>query len=126
MLNPSAKSCTQVALLVPGNASNTVLATGGWVDVRTAIGDIMVIQSCGALTGNLQGSFKTTANSNGAGNVALVPAGGNFTLASAANDLQKTWIDSSQSLGYLQYIGTVGTGPVYVGVTASFHNKYSG
>jgi len=126
MINPSAKSCTQVALLDPVSATNTVLGTGPWKDCRTAIGDIMVTQLCGAVNGTVTGTFLTSANANGAGNSALVPAGGAFVAANAANNVQKTWIDSGQCLGYIQYVGTIATGPSLVGVSAHFHNKYSG
>jgi hypothetical protein len=126
MINPSAKSCTQVALLDSVSATNTTLGTGPWKDVRTAIGDIMVTQQCGAVNGTVTGTFLTSASANGANNAALVPAGGAFVAANAANNTQKTWIDAGQSLGYLQYVGTIGTGPSLLSVVAHFHNKYSG
>jgi len=126
MINPSAKAATPLAFLDPVSASNTALGTGPWKDCRTAIGDIMVTQMCGAVNGTVTGTFLTSAAANGAGNVALVPAGGAFVAANAANNVQKTWIDSSQSLGYIQYVGTIATGPSLVAVSAHFHNKYTG
>lgn len=126
MINPSAKSTTQVQLLPSANAANTAQATGGWVDCRTAVGDIMVVLSTGAITGNMTPTFETAPFANGTGNVAVLPAGGNLALVSAANNIQKTWLDSSQNLGWLKFIGTVATGPIVIGVSAHFHNKYSG
>ncbi len=125
MINPTAKAATQVQLLESKNAANTAQATGGWVDCRNAEGDIMIIQSTGAITGTLAGAFETADAANGANNVAVIPNGGNLASVSAANNIQKTWISGSQNLGWLKYIGTVGTGPVVVGVTASFHPKYT-
>lgn len=127
MINPSAKSATQVELLPPVSAANTALGTGGWVDCRTAVGDIMVIQAIGACAGTVLGTFETSPYANGASNVAVVPAGGALVAATAntANQIQKTFIDSSQNLGWLKYIGTVTTGPILLGVTAHFHPKYT-
>lgn len=125
MLNPSAKAATQVQLLPSANAANTAQATGGWVDCRTAEGDIMVIQATGTITGSLAGGFETAPFANGTGNVAVIPAGGNLASVSAANNIQKTFINATQNLGWLKYIGTVTTGPVVVSVTAIFHPKYS-
>jgi len=125
MINPSAKAATQVELLPPISATNTVLGTGGWVDCRTAVGDIMVTQAIGAVTGSVLGTFNTSAYANGASNSAVVPAGGALVAANTANTVQKTFIDSSQNLGWIQYVGTVTTGPVLLSVTAHFHPKYT-
>jgi hypothetical protein len=86
----------------------------------------MVTQGVGAVTGSVLGTFETASAANGAGNVALVPAGGALVAANASNATQKTWIDSSQCLGWIKYIGTVTTGPILISVTAHFHNKYTG
>jgi hypothetical protein len=125
MLNPSAKSPSPVQLLEAKNAANTAQASGGWVDCRKAEGDLLIVQSVGTITGNLQGSFETASAANGAGNVACLPPGGNLALVSAANNIQSVYIPASMCLGWMKYIGTVGTGPVQVSVTAHFHPKYT-
>lgn len=125
MLNPSAKAASAVQLLPPVSTSNTALRTGGWVDCRKAEGDIMITQDVGACTGTLTGTFETAPYANGTGNVALTPPAGALVAVSAANNTQIAVIPASQNLGWIKYIGTVGTGPSLVGVTAHFHPKYT-
>lgn len=118
MFPAEAKAATATALLNSANAANTAQATGGWVDIRGFVGDLVVIQNVGAITGNIAGALKASTAANGANNVALpFDDGNNFALVSAANNIQIKTVDVNSCSGWVQYVGTVGTGPAVVGVT---------
>ncbi len=124
MLPQDAKAIVATQLLPSKNAANTAEASGAWVAMPATEGCIVVVQSVGAVTGNLAGSLLTSANSNGAGNEAMAfDDGNNFTLVSAANNVQAKSVDARKNQGYIKYVGTVGTGPVVVDVVAEGRPK---
>lgn len=65
MFPAEAKAATATALLNSANAANTAQATGGWVDIRGFVGDLVVIQNVGAITGNIAGALKASTAANG-------------------------------------------------------------
>jgi hypothetical protein len=124
MMPSEAKGLNTQALLEAKNCANTAGATGGWVDVRGMVGDLVVTQSVGAITGNLAGALLTSNAANGAANAAMTfDDGNNFALVSAANNMQCKSVDVNASKGWIQYVGTVGTGPAVVSVTVQARPK---
>lgn len=125
MINPSAKATDRAILLPAVSAANTTLGTGEWVDCQKGEGDIMIVQSTGAVAGTLTGTLETAPFANGTGNLALLPPAGNFAAVSAANNIQIAVVPASLCLGWIRYIGTIVTGPSLVAVNAFFHPKYT-
>ncbi len=126
MFPASAKSANAQQLLEAKNCANTAGATGGWVDVRGMVGDLVVVQSVGAITGNIAGALLTSNASNGANNSAMTfDDGNNFALVSNANNIQIKTVDVNKSGGWIQYVGTVGTGPAVVAVDVIARPKTS-
>ncbi len=126
MMPSEAKGLNSQQLLEAKNCANTALATGGWVDVRGMVGCLVVTQSVGAITGNLAGALLTSNAANGANNAAMTfDDGNNFALVSNANNIQCKSVDVNASKGWIQYVGTVGTGPSVVSVTVQARPKTS-
>lgn len=112
MMPCEAKALNAQQLLSPVSATNTVLGTGGWIDVRGMVGDLVITQSVGACNGNVAGAILTSNAANGANNAAMTfDDGNNFALVSAANNIQCKTVDVNASKGWIQYVGTIGTGP---------------
>ena len=117
MFGDAAQSAVVLSLLHSANAANTAQGTGRWIATGNLVGTMIVIQEVGAVTGNIAGALKTSGAANGANNVALpFDDGNNFALVSAANNTQYKTVDARASLGWVQYVGTIGTGPAVVGV----------
>jgi hypothetical protein len=125
MLGNQPKAANIQIMLEAKNCANTAQASGGWIDVRSYEGQILVTQCVGALTGTVVGSFEDSDAANGANNLAFLPdEGNNFASVSSANNIQKKTIDARKPRGWLKYIGTIGTGPAVVSVTLAAHPKY--
>jgi hypothetical protein len=128
MIPSEAKAANHQALLEAKNCTDTAGASGGWVDCRGAVGDLLVIQNVGAMTANgtLAGALLTSNAANGAGNSALTfDDGNNFTSVSASNNIQGKTVDANKNKGWIKYVGTIVTGPHVIGVTVHFRPKES-
>ncbi len=120
MMPCEAKGANTQQMLESKNCANTVTATSGWIDTRAYQGTLLVIQSIGAITGNIAGALNTAEANNGLNEAAMTfDDGNNFTLANAANNLQAKTVDARKSKGWIKYVGTIGTGPAVVGVTVT-------
>jgi hypothetical protein len=114
--------------LVPADHANTAAATGAWLDVRDAVGDIAVIAVVGAVTGgSVTGTIETASDDQGTGKATLTPNEGAFTVVTTSNDpkTEKRTVDAKNSLGYIRYLGTIATGPAVVGAVILHRPKYT-
>lgn len=126
MLHSQASAATASSILDPLSAAATANATSGsgkWLDVRSYDGQLLVIQHSGAITGTLAGKLQSATDADGAGAADIT--GATFTAVSAANKTHTIALDPKKVVGgFLGYVGTIGTGPVLVGVTVSGKKKY--
>ena len=114
---------TAVSMIDPASCANTAAATSGWIDVRAAKGPILIIQQSGAITGTLDGKLQHATSSGGAGAADIT--GAVFTQVDAANKVET--LNFVATTGpYIKYIGTVGTGPVVLGVTCIYSSGQAG
>jgi len=126
MLPAEAKAIATTQILPAANAADTAGATSGWVAVPATEGCLVFTQSVGAIGGGatLAGTLLTSSESNGANNVAMLPDdGNNFAAVSSANNVQKKVVNARKNLGYVDYIGTVVTGPIVLSVTVQGRPK---
>lgn len=107
-------------LLDPVSAANTAAATSSWIDVRDSVGDIMIINQVGAMTGSITWTLEHATSAGGAGAVAVTPNEGAYA-AGAANQIQKRTLSASACLGFVRCVGTIVTGPSVVAV--SVHSR---
>jgi len=120
MLPAEAQAAAITQIKPPCNAANTADATGAWVAVAASEGCLVFTQETGAIgSATLIGTLETSPAANGANNVAMTFDDGDaaFATVSAANNIQKKVVNARKNLGYIKYIGTVGTGPIFVGVS---------
>jgi hypothetical protein len=127
MFGNQAKACTILSLLVPGEKSDTTAATGEWVDVSEYEGDIAIICSVGTVTdGSITPTIRTASDDGGTGDSLLTLNEGAFTVITSDNDpnIEKLTVDARSHLGFIQFVGTIVTGPVEVAAMVLGHKKY--
>ena len=124
MLNNEGQSAVSRVLLSPISAANTAAATSGWVDVRGSVGDIMVVNNVGALTGSLVWTIEHANDSIGTGAVAITPNEGAYS-AVTANSTQKRTISANACRGFVRCVGTIVTGPVMVSAGVHARAQYT-
>lgn len=109
MMPSEAKAANNGIMLAPSNYANTATASNGpWVSTLGMVGTVIVIQQVGVAGGNVDGSLLTSANSNGAGNNALLFDDGNNFASTAGNAQEAKTVDVNRSKGYIHYIATLG------------------
>lgn len=126
MISNDRTAASAVSLLTPASAADTAAATGSWVSLDGYEGYAVVIQHVGAITGTLDGKLRHADDDSGT-NAADI-TGATFTQVTTANDnpnIQKLVVRVSGLKPYIQYLGTVGTGPSVVGVSMLSAPKYS-
>ena len=115
MLNNEAQATLTRALISPVSAAATANATSAWVDVRDAVGDIMFVNSVGAISGTLAWTIEHANDGAGTGAVAITPNEGAYA-AVTANSVQKRTISANACRGFVRCVGTIVTGPAIVAV----------
>ena len=114
-----------VALLGPGAKTDTAAATGSWVLVSNYEGSFIVTQNAGTVTaGSLAGKLRTATDDSGSGAADIT--GATFVTVTTSNDPKCEAINvQCNACGpYIQYVGTVGTGPVDLSVSLIGCPKY--
>lgn len=114
----NALGLTTTQVLAPANAANTAAATSLGVDISEYEGTLTVTQNVGVVTGgSITGKLVTSDASDLSGSVDVT--GGGFTAVSTANDpaIQSVHVQCSALKTYIGYVGTIVTGPAYVGVS---------
>lgn len=119
------QAATSKVLLSPASAANTAAATSSWISCVDAVGDIVFILSVGAITGGIVWTVEHATDGSGTGGAAITPNEGAFA-AVTANTVQKRTIPATACKGYVRCVGTITTGPVLVGGTASYRPKLVG
>jgi hypothetical protein len=122
MLGNEAQASTTTLLLSPVSAANTAAATSGWVDARTAEGDIMFVNQCGALTGSIVWTVEHATDGSGTGGAAITPNEGAYA-AVTANSVQKRTVNGNAIGGWVRCVGTIVTGPALVAASITFRTK---
>jgi hypothetical protein len=122
-ISSDADASDVVVVLPSVSAANTAAATSGWIDCRKYKGTLRFIQITGAITGTLDGKLQGADDSGGTNGADIT--GATFTQVTSANKVQ-TCIIPATKRPYIKYIGTVGTGPVLIGVALSAHPGITG
>lgn len=118
-----AGNSTAVQLLASASCANTSAATGSWVDVREYDGPVVVTQNAGTGTGTLDGKLQEASDSGGTGAADI--SGATFTQKTTTANSQKLVFNPRSTLGWVRYVGTIGTGPQVVGVSMIGRKKIS-
>ena len=120
MISSDAIAATAVNVLPAVSAANTAAATSGWIDVRKYKGTLLVTVVTGAITGSFVGKLRSATDGSGTGAADIT--GATHTSVSTADQVKTIAIPATSAVGgYLQYVGTVTTGPVLIGVTMHAH-----
>jgi len=120
MLASQASAATSTQILRAISAANTAAATTGsgvWLDVRNYDGELLCIQSLGAVTGTIAGKLQSATDVNGTGAADIT--GATFGT-NTANSTSKVVVDVKAVVGgFIGYVGTIVTGPSLVSVSVS-------
>jgi hypothetical protein len=122
MLGNEAQAASTTLLLSPVSAANTAAATSGWVDARTAEGDVMFINNVGAVTGSIVWTIEHATDGSGTNGAAITPNEGAYA-AVTANSVQKRTVNGNAIGGWVRCVGTIVTGPVLVAASITFRTK---
>lgn len=125
MISSEATGLTPLQLLVPDDHANTSAATGEYISIAAYEGYLVVVQNVGTVTaGTIAGKLQHADDGSGT-NVADI-SGATFTSIGTSTDpaVEKLVIPIAGLKPYIRYVGTIGTGPAKVGVTALVKNKY--
>lgn len=113
-----ARAASVVSVLTPAGAADTAAATSGWISVADYEGFLVFTQQVGAVTaGSITGKIRHATDGSGTG--AADVTGGGFTAVTTANDpaTAKVIVELNAIGPYVQYVGTIATGPAVVGVS---------
>lgn len=114
-----AQAVTDVNILAPADAADTAAATSAWVSVADYEGFLVFTQHVGVVTaGTITGKIRHATDNAGTG--AADVTGGGFTAVTTSNDapnIQKVVVELNAIGPYVQYVGTIATGPAVVGVS---------
>lgn len=122
MLGNEASAATVKSLIAAISATDTAGATGAWVDVHGAVGELMVITSLGDITGSCTLEVDTCTDGAGAGLATLTANEGAFA-AGADNQVQKRTYDANASLGWIRIKGVIVTGPAPIAAIVAYRPK---
>jgi hypothetical protein len=109
----SSRGDAVVTMVNPASCADTTAATSAYIDVRGYKGDIIFTQHSGAITGTLNGKLQGADDAGGTNSADIT--GATFTAVSAANKLYSITVPATYR-PFIRYVGTVGTGPVVLGV----------
>ena len=123
MISSDVKAASVVSVLPAVAAANTAAATSGWIDVRPYKGTLKFLVNTGTITGTLAGKLRSATDSGGTGAADI--AGATHTNVTTASQVREINIPAT-TCPYVQYVGTVTTGPVVVAVTLLAHPGLNG
>jgi hypothetical protein len=126
MLANQASALSVVTLLNSVSCANTAAATSAYVAIGAdADGDVLVVINVGTITGTIDFTFSTATDSGGTGAAAIVPAAGALAQITTSNDnaCYLARFPKAKTKGFLQVIGTIGTGPALLGYAMLKRNK---
>jgi hypothetical protein len=112
-----------VLFLESESRADTTACTSAWIDCSSYKGNLIFIVSVGAVTGSIVGKLRTATSDAGAGAADITGAThASFTTA----DHVATIVVPATVGKYIQYVGTVVTGPVLLSVTMLAHPASAG
>jgi hypothetical protein len=126
MLANQASALSVVTLLNSVSCANTAAATSAYVAIGAdADGDVLVAINVGTITGTIDFTFSTATDSGGTGAATIVPAAGALAQITTSNDnaCYLARFPKAKTKGFLQVIGTIGTGPALLGYAMLKRNK---
>jgi hypothetical protein len=126
MLANQASALSVVTLLNSVSCANTAAATSAYVAIGAdADGDVLVVINVGTITGTIDFTFSTATDSGGTGAATIVPAAGALAQITTSNDnaCYLARFPKAKTKGFLQVIGTIGTGPALLGYAMLKRNK---
>lgn len=122
-------SLTVQSLLEPIDATATVNATSGWVDVRGYEGEVAIVFHAGILDGGSVTWTAETADDGSATNSAAITfTEGALTQVTTSNDnpnIQIRTVPARALKGYVRTIGTIVTGGALVSTCLIGCKKYA-
>lgn len=118
MIGHDATAATLVSVLPAVSAANTAAATSGWIDVRSYKGTLVFQVNSGTITGSCAGKLRSATDSGGTGAADIT--GATHTTISTANQVREIAIPATTAQ-YIQYVGTVTTGPILISVSLKAH-----
>jgi hypothetical protein len=123
MISSDSRAATVVTVLPAISAAATANATSGWIDVRPYKGNLKFMVNTGTITGNVVGKLRSATDSGGTGAADIT--GATHTAISTASQIRTITIPAT-TCPYVQYVGTVTTGPVLISVTLEAHPGLTG
>lgn len=126
MLSNQGHAATATKILASASCANTAAATSGWVSIAEYEGDLVFVENVGTVTGGtLDGKIRHA--DDGSGTNAADVSGATFTQAGTATDerTEKLVVNANKLKPYVQYVGTIATGPAVVGVAMLAAKKYN-
>jgi hypothetical protein len=118
MISSDARAAGAVKVLAAIAASNTTDATSGWIDVRPYKGTLKFIVNTGTITGSVAGKLRSATDSGGTSAADIT--GATHTAISTAGQIREILLPATTA-PFVQYVGTVTTGPVVISVTLVAH-----
>lgn len=112
-------------LLNSVSCANTAAATSAWTAVPTdADGDVLIVINVGTITGTVDFTFNTASDGSGTGSAALTNLATAIPQITTSND-NACYIARlpKQTKGYINVVGTIGTGPALLGYAMLTRNK---
>ena len=123
MISSDSRAASVVSVLPAISAANTNAATSGWIDVRPYKGNLKFIVNTGTITGTLAGKLRSATD--GSGTDAADITGATHSNVTTASQVRSILLRATTA-PYVQYVGTVTTGPVLVAVTLEAHPGLTG
>lgn len=118
MISSDSRAASAVKVLAAIAASNTTDATSGWIDVQPYKGTLKFIVNTGTITGSVAGKLRSATDSGGSGAADIT--GATHTSISTAGQIREILLPATAAK-FVQYVGTVTTGPVVISVTLVAH-----
>jgi hypothetical protein len=113
-------------LLKSSSCANTSAATSAWTAVPTSSeGSVLIIINIGTITGTIDFTFNTATDGSGTGSAALTNLATAIPQITTSNDdaVYVARFPASALKGYINVVGTIGTGPALLSYTMISRNK---
>jgi hypothetical protein len=123
MISSDSRAASLKVVLASVSAADTAAATSGWIDVRTYKGTLKFIINSGAVTGNTVGKLRSASDVGGTGAADIT--GATHTAISTSSQVRSIEIPATTA-PFIQYVGTVTTGPIVLSVTLMAHPGLTG
>jgi hypothetical protein len=123
MISSDSRAATVVTVLPAISAAATANATSGWIDVRPYKGTLKFLVNTGTISGSVTGKLRSATDGSGSGAADIT--GATHAVVNTPSQI-RTIIIPATTCPYVQYVGTVVTGPVLISVTLEAHPGLTG